>query len=50
MDPLVEEYRKNKMGKVQNEVTLRATEATKDFGIRLGGSIFGLWLLSLILC
>lgn len=48
MDPLVDEYRKNGVGTIKNEVTLKSLKETKEFAIKLGIAVTAIWSLTLL--
>jgi hypothetical protein len=46
MDPLVDEYKRLRVGTIRNEVTLKAIVDTKKFAFKLGSGVTILWLIS----
>jgi hypothetical protein len=48
MDPLVNEYKKVGLGTVKTELTLKAAELTRQFSIKLGTIVSGLFLAGLL--
>ena len=46
MDPLVEEYEKAGVGTLVNEITMKAQEWTREFGIKLGLGVTAIWAVS----